>query len=63
MDNNRHIRLRLKGNVDVERQAWTATDSQNPPQGALATVTNAGWDAVDAAASARKVISGRIFDP
>jgi hypothetical protein len=29
----------------------------------LATVTNAGWDAVDAAASARKVIAGRIFDP
>jgi hypothetical protein len=29
----------------------------------LAIVTNAGWDAVDAAASARKVIAGRIFDP
>jgi hypothetical protein len=31
----------------------------HPPRGALAIVTNAGWDAVDAAASARKVIAGR----
>src|SRR4051812_20610802 len=29
-------------------------------QGALAIVTNVGWDAVDAAASARKVIAGRV---
>jgi hypothetical protein len=29
----------------------------------LAIVTNAGEDAVDAAASARKVIAGRILDP
>ena len=49
--------------LDVKKQAWTATDSQNPPRGALAIVTNAGWDAVDAAASARKVFAGRIFDP
>ena len=30
---------------------------------AIAIVTNARRDAVDAAASARKVIAGRIFDP
>jgi hypothetical protein len=35
----------------------------HPPRGALAIVTNAGWDAVDAIASARKVIAGRIVDP
>jgi hypothetical protein len=28
----------------------------HPPGGALAIVTNAGWDAVDAAASARKCV-------
>jgi hypothetical protein len=32
-------------------------------EGRIAIVTNAGWDAVDATASARKVIAGRIFDP
>jgi hypothetical protein len=32
-------------------------------EGRIAIVTNAGGDAVDAAASARKVIAGRIFDP
>ena len=33
-----------------------------PPrqEGRIAIVTNAGWDAVDAAASARKVIAGRV---
>jgi hypothetical protein len=32
-------------------------------EGRIAIVTNAGWDAVDAAASARKVTAGRILDP
>ena len=30
-----------------------------PQEGRIAIVTNAGWDAVDAAASARKVVAGR----
>src|SRR6476620_12619132 len=33
----------------------------HPPRGALAIVTNAGWDAVDATAPARKVIAGRAL--
>jgi hypothetical protein len=32
-------------------------------RGGSRVVTNAGGDAVDATASARKVIAGRIFDP
>jgi hypothetical protein len=32
-------------------------------EGRIAIVTNAGWDAVDAAAPARKVTAGRILDP
>jgi hypothetical protein len=32
----------------------------HPTQGALAIVTNVGWDAVDAAALARKMIAGRF---
>ena len=31
-----------------------------PTEGRIAIVTNAGWDAVDAAASARNVIAGRV---
>jgi hypothetical protein len=34
-----------------------------PKEGRIAIVTNAGWDAVDATAPARKVIAGRILDP
>jgi hypothetical protein len=32
-------------------------------EGRIAIVTKRGWDAVDAAASARKVTAGRILDP
>ena len=32
----------------------------HPLKGALAIVTNAGWDAMDAAALVRKVIAGRV---
>jgi len=32
-------------------------------RGGSRVVTNAGWDAVDAAALARKLIAGRIIDP
>ena len=37
--------------------------SARPPrqEGRIAIVTNAGWDAVDAAALARKVVAGRIL--
>jgi hypothetical protein len=38
----------------------TSSPRPFPVRGALAIVTNAGWDAVDAAASARKVIAGRV---
>ena len=35
------------------------TPRVSPTEGRIAIVTNAGWDAVDAAASARKLIAGR----
>jgi hypothetical protein len=38
----------------------TSSPRPFPARGALAIVTNAGWDAVDAAASARMVIAGRV---
>jgi hypothetical protein len=41
-------------------QITFTTPPVSPEQGRIAIVTNAGWDVVDAAASARKVIAGRV---
>ena len=41
-------------------QITSTTPPVSPGKGRIMIVTNAGWDAVDAAASARKVVAGRF---
>jgi hypothetical protein len=43
------------------KSALSARPVSSRQEGRIAIVTNAGWDAVDAAASARKMIAGRAF--
>jgi hypothetical protein len=52
------IRLTRRANQDYQ-----LAPSQPGKRGGSRVVTNAGWDAVDAAALARKLIAGRIIDP
>ena len=51
-------------NISLTRRAnqfYQLAPSFPGKRGGSRVVTNAGWDAVDAAASARKVIAGRVF--
>src|SRR6266700_5171747 len=59
VDSRRHS-LRPSDSVRLTRRANQRYQlaPSHPPRGALAIVTNAGGDAVDAAALARKVIAG-----
>src|SRR5258708_18057421 len=55
----RRAKLRLTRRANQSYQFARPTREE----GRIAIVTKRGWDAVDAAASARKVTAGRILDP
>jgi hypothetical protein len=57
-----HVQPHLKKYSDFQNTQISLSPSPSrPTEGRLAIVTNAGRDAVDAAASARSVVAGRSF--
>jgi hypothetical protein len=59
--NHQNLSSPLSKNISLNLSGQLARLTRE--EGRIAIVTNAGWDAVDAAAPARKVTAGRVLDP